>query len=202
MVHRIWDLPGLFKAESGLGDERERGRGVEVAPIHGGPQPTGEITVFGVVARSDAQERPPPGAKDPATLGEDRSMVLSRYVDDCVVTNEGIEGAANNGKVRHFCRDDGEAGNMTPCTRKLGNGQIEPNHIVAQTGQTARYGNTGATAHVEYSRSRLQPTVQLDHQRGVRPIDGPSGVVSGSRLVIALSDKFASPIAQWCHVLE
>src|SRR5579864_8513569 len=91
---------------------------------------------------------------------------------------------------------------MTPCKHELGNGEIESNHTVAQAGQTASYGNTGATTHVEYSRSRLQPTVQLDQERGVRAIHGSSGVVSGSGLVIALSDKFASTIAQWCHVLE
>jgi hypothetical protein len=110
--------------------------------------------VFGVVVRPHANESPPLGPKNPSKLVEHRSMVLSGYVDDGVVADEGVQGARRDGERRHLGGDDRKVGHVVPGEHKLAHGEVEAEHMVAQLGQTASHGDTGAAPHVEDPRSR------------------------------------------------
>jgi hypothetical protein len=91
---------------------------------------------------------------------------------------------------------------MAPGQQELSHGQVKADHLVAQPGQLTSDRNTTAAADIEYPRSWLQPAVEISEQRCVWSIHRTSGVVSGSRLVVAAPDEFSSVIAERHHGLD
>ena len=112
------------------------------------------ITVFRVVVRPQAKESPPLGPKDPAKLTKYRSVVLSRYVDDCVIAHDGVEGAGPHRENGHLGDNGLKSGGVTPGQHQLGQGQIDAHHLMAELGQAVGYRHAGPAPHVQYSRSR------------------------------------------------